>query len=90
MRSLRTILTIALLLAAIAIPLPKPAGSHWVARGPRIALFRRDDPNRPYVVYGITGVAGLAMLVGLAKMYLLFRRWQIDSQRDREPWEQRH
>ena len=86
MRKLISILTIALLLAALGMPAPQRQESPWVACGPRIALFRRDDPNRPYLVYGITAVAGVGMLLGLVKMYLLFRRWQIDSQRLREPW----
>jgi hypothetical protein len=55
---------------------------------PRAAeLKAQSERGRRFLFYGVSGAAGLGLIVGLAKMYSAFRGWQVDYSRERRPWE---
>jgi len=39
------------------------------------------------VSYGITGALALSLLIGVGRMYFVWRRWQFDYNRDKKAWD---
>ena len=49
--------------------------------------MKRDAQTQRALSYGIPAFLGLSILVGVGKMYFDWRRWKIDYNREKMPWD---
>jgi hypothetical protein len=56
-----------------------------VPHNPRIAEIRKQ--NRQVLAIGITAALSVSLLIGVGKMYFVWRRWRIDYNRVKMPWD---
>jgi hypothetical protein len=60
----------------------------WAPGDPKAAERRKNaEQGRRLLGYVLTGTLSLCLVIGVGKIYFVWRGWRIDYNRERRPWE---